>query len=118
MRHQVHKLKLGLPRDQRDLMMGNLATSLVLHEKIKTTKAKAKALQPFMDKLINSAKNANQKMAIRDINAILQSNLSAKKLMEEIVKRYADRNSGYTRIVSMGFRPGDAAPVVQIELVD
>lgn len=118
MRHNVQKLHLGLPRDQRDLMMGNLATSLVLYEKIKTTKAKAKALQPYMDKLINTAKKADKKIAIRDVNSMLQSNLSAKKLMQEIVKRYADKKSGYTRIVNMGFRSGDAAPVVQIELVD
>jgi large subunit ribosomal protein L17 len=118
MRHQVSKLKLGLPRDQRVMMMGNLATSLVLHEKIKTTKAKAKALQPFMDKLINSAKKTDKTMAMREVNAILHSNLSAKKMMEEIIKRYAEKSGGYTRIVSLGFRPGDAAPIVQIELVD
>lgn len=116
MRHKVKKLHLGLPRDKRNLMMGNLATSLILHEKIQTTKAKAKALQPVMDRLINSAKNSNKRAAIREVNAVLQSDLSAKKLIEELAKRFQDKKSGYTRIMNTGFRSGDSAPVVQIEL--
>ncbi len=118
MRHQVRKLKLGLPRDQRIPMLRNLATSLILHEKIQTTKAKAKALQPFMDKLIKSAKRADKKTAIREINDLLHSDLSARKLMEAIIKRYQDRNGGYTRVTNIGFRAGDAAPIVQIELME
>ena len=117
MRHNVQKLKLGLPRGQRKNMIGNLATSLILHEKIRTTYSKAKALQPVMDKLINLGKQGAKKNAIRDICSILQSDLSAKKLVEEIGKRYQDRTSGYTRITNIGFRRGDAAPVVQIELL-
>jgi large subunit ribosomal protein L17 len=118
MRHNVQKLKLGLPRDQRKNMIGNLATSLVLHEKIKTTAAKAKALQPIMDKIINLAKNGNRNDAIRDLSPWMHSDLGSKKLVEEIAKRYGKRNSGYTRITALGFRSGDAAPVVQIELVE
>ena len=117
MRHQVSKLKLGLPRDQRMLLMGNLATSLVTFEKIKTTKAKAKALQPIMEKLVNSAKKQDKRIAIREVNQILHTKLSAKKLIEELSKRYQDRTSGYTRITALGFRASDAAPLVQIELV-
>lgn len=118
MRHNVQKLKLGLPRDQRANMIGNLATSLILHEKIQTTQAKAKALQPVIDRLVNLGKLGPQKNVIREIGTILQSELSSKKLIDEIGKRYKDRNSGYTRIVRVGFRPGDAAPVVQIELLE
>ena len=118
MRHNVQKLKLGLPRDQRANMIGNLATSLIMHEKIQTTYAKAHALQPVMDKLINLGKQGAKKNTIRDIGAILQNDLSAKKLIDEIGKRYPDRKSGYTRIVKIGFRAGDAAPVVQIELLE
>lgn len=116
MRHKVKKLYLGLPRGQRKLMVGNLATSLILHEKIQTTKAKAKALQPIIDRLIISAKRSDKKIAIREVNAILQNDLSARKLIEEISKRYQDKDSGFTRIVQVGFRAGDAAPLVQIEL--
>lgn len=117
MRHKVKKLSLGLPRDQRHLMIGNLATSLVLHEKIQTTTAKAKALQPVMERLISSAKKSDKKMAIREVNEVVQNELSSRKLIEEISKRYQDKTSGFTRIVKIGFRAGDAAPIVQIELV-
>lgn len=118
MRHNVQKLKLGLPKGQRNNMIGNLATSLVLHEKIQTTYAKAKALQPVMDKLVNLGKLGSQKTSIREINTILQTDLSAKKLIEEIGKRYPDKKSGYTRITKIGFRNGDAAPLVQISLLE
>ncbi len=117
MRHQVKKLQLGLPRDKRMLLMGNLATSLVLHEKIQTTEAKAKALQPIMDKLINAAKEENKRVALRKVQKILQNEMSCRKMMDEIIKRYKEKMSGFTRITRIGFRAGDAAPVVQIELV-
>jgi large subunit ribosomal protein L17 len=118
MRHNVQKLKLGLPKGQRKNMIGNLATSLILHEKIQTTVAKAKALQPVVDKIINMAKQENKKNAIRDLSPWMHSELGSRKLIEEISKRFANRKSGYTRITNLGFRPGDAAPVVQIELVE
>jgi large subunit ribosomal protein L17 len=118
MRHNVQKLKLGLPRGQRVNMIGNLATSLILHEKIQTTQAKAKALQPYIDKLVNLGKLGAKKNTIREIGMVLQNDLSAKKLIEDIGKRYPDRVSGYTRITNVGFRQGDAAPVVQIELLE
>ena len=117
MRHQVSKDRLARPRDARRILLCNLATSLVLHDKIQTTEAKAKALKPFMDKLINKAKNADKAIAIRDVNAVLHNELSAKKLIDEITKKYQDRASGYTRITKIGFRSGDSAPLVQIELV-
>jgi len=99
-------------------MIGNLATSLILHEKIQTTQAKAKALQPIVDKIINIAKREDKKEAIRAISPWMHSSLGSKKLIEEIAKRYTNRQSGYTRITNIGFRAGDAAPIVQIELVE
>lgn len=116
MRHQIRKKKLNMPRDQRRLLIKNLATSLILHEKIRTTEAKAKVLKPFMDKLINDAKGVNKPIAIRKIQRTIQTELGQKKLMEEIAKRYQDKQSGYTRTIKLGFRSGDAAPIVQIEL--
>ena len=101
----------------KKLLMRNLVTSLVLHEKIKTTEAKARALQPVMEKVINKAKNPDSVVAIRSINSIVNSELSAKKLVEKIGKKYQNRESGYTRIVKLGYRAGDAAPLVQIELI-
>lgn len=117
MRHQVKKHRLARPRAQRNLLLRNLATSLILHDKIQTTEARAKALQPLVDKLINSAKKPNKSIAIRSVNAVLQSELSAKKLMDQLTKKFQDKNSGYTRITRIGFRAGDSAPIVQIELV-
>ena len=118
MRHQKRIAKLGgRPRDARRLLLGNLATSIVIHEKIQTTQAKAKAVQPLVDELINTAKKQQKRTAIRSISAVLQSELASRKVMEELTKRYAEKASGYTRITFIKFRAGDAAPLVQIELV-
>jgi len=108
---------MGLVRDARRLMLGNLATSIMIHEKIQTTRAKAKAVQPLIDELINGAKKKSKMLAIRSLNATLHSELASRKVMEELIKRYAERTSGYTRITAIKFRPGDNAPIVQIELV-
>ncbi len=117
MRHQNTKSKLSRPRDARRLLLGNLATSLIIHEKIQTTKAKAKAVQPLVDRLISVAKTKEKTLAIRELNRVLHSELSAKKVMEELTKRYAERPSGFTRVIPIKFRAGDAALLVQIELV-
>jgi large subunit ribosomal protein L17 len=117
MRHREKKLNLGVPRGRRNLLMGNLATCLILHEKIKTTEMKAKSLQQFFEKLLNTAKKNDKAAAIRSISADLHGDLSSRKLMDELVKRYQDRKTGYTRITRLGFRAGDAAEMVQIELV-
>ncbi len=116
MRHKVKKTVLNIPRGHRRLLIKNLATSLVIHEKIKTTEARAKALRPIIDKLINSAKKKNKVIAIREVNAVLQNELSAKKLIDQVAKKYDNKTSGYTRITKLGVRAGDAAPLVQIEL--
>lgn len=118
MRHQKRQSKLGgRPRDARRLLLGNLATSIMLHEKIQTTQAKAKAVQPLVDDLINTAKRKEKRLAIRALNSVLHSELASRKVMEELIKRYAERKSGYTRITAIKFRAGDAAPLVQIELI-
>jgi len=117
MRHQKKIAKLGRPRDARRLLIGNLATSLIIHGKIQTTQARAKAVQPFIDRLIDTAKKKNKITAIRLLNSVLQSELSTRKVIEELTKRYAERKSGFTRITPIKFRSGDAAPIVQIELV-
>ena len=118
MRHQKKQAKLGgRPRDARRLLLGNLATSLIIHEKLQTTQAKAKAVQPLVDELITMAKTKDKRLAIQSLNSVLHNELSCRKVMEELTKRYAERKSGYTRITAVKFRAGDAAPLVQIELV-
>ena len=104
------------------LMMANLAASLFAAEGIVTTEAKAKALRPVAEKLITKAKKAQGGTAldihrIRQIQAVLGDKEMTTKLVEEIAPRYLARNGGYTRILKLGTRQGDAAPVARIELV-
>lgn len=117
MRHQVKKNRLQRAKGPRKLLVGNLATSLILHNKIKTTKARAKAVQPIIEKLIVTAKRKEKRLAIREVDKILQNELSSKILFEELVKKYHDRETGFTRISDIGFRSGDNAPLALIELI-
>lgn len=111
------KRKIRIPKSRRESLLRTLAQSLILHEQIKTTETRAKALRGFVDTLINYAKKEDKVNAIRLLNKHLQDKNSSKKLMEVIVKKYEDRNSGYTRLVKAGPRAGDAAPMVYIQLV-
>src|SRR5512139_1756419 len=105
----------GSAQHQR-LMMANLVASLVAAEAIVTTEAKAKALRPVAEKVITKAKKGgvhNQ----RQVVAFIRDKDMAHKLFAEIGPRYADRNGGYTRILKLGPRHGDNAPMARIELV-
>ena len=97
-------------------MFGNLVASLVAAEAIVTTEAKAKALRPIAEKIITKAKKggvANQRLVV----SYIRDKDMAHKLFDEIGPRYADRPGGYTRILKLGPRPGDNAPMARIELV-
>jgi len=118
MRHKVKKVKLGSNKEHTTAIMRNLAMSVIIYEKIKTTATKAKAVQPFVERLISIAKNSKEKRnAIRQIEKLLQHESASRKIIEVLVGKYKDRNSGFTRITKLGYRSGDNAPVVQIELV-
>lgn len=117
MRHKVHKVKLGSDKDHTTALVRNLAMSVIIYEKIKTTTAKAKAVQPFIERLITIGKNKETREAIRELDRLLQHKNSSKKILEVLVEKYKDRNSGFTRITKLGYRTGDNAPVVQLELV-
>lgn len=98
-------------------VLRNLAGSLIIYEKIKTTESKAKTVRPVVEKLITRAKNdtlANR----RYIFSFLTQKEAAKKVFEVLIKRYKDRNGGYTRIIKLGQRAGDAAPTSEISLVE
>jgi large subunit ribosomal protein L17 len=104
------------------LMMANLAASLFAAEAIVTTEAKAKALRPVAEKLITKAKKAQDEGAmrvhrIRQIQGYLGDREMTHKLVNEVAPRYLDRNGGYTRILKLGARQGDAAQMARIELV-
>jgi large subunit ribosomal protein L17 len=118
MRHQRKTIKLGRSQSHRDALLANQAVSLIEHDRIKTTLAKAKAVRPFAEKLVTIAKK-NTLHARRTALSILRHNESAvRKLFGEIATRSAARRGGYTRIIKLGQRVSDAAPMAFIEWVD
>jgi large subunit ribosomal protein L17 len=125
MRHNVAHRKLGRVTEHRLALLRNQAIALLRHERIETTVPKAKELRPFVERLISIAKrgvasgDANGKTlhARRMVLAELPDKTVVGKLFDTIAPRFADRPGGYTRILRVGFRRGDAAEVAQIELV-
>jgi len=97
-------------------MLRNLATSIILYEKVKTTQTKAKTVKPIVEKLITDSKKQSLPVAMRALNAYLSDKNASKKLARELLKRYEKKQSGFLRIIPLGYRAGDAAPMVQIEL--
>jgi large subunit ribosomal protein L17 len=100
-------------------MTGNLVASLIAAESIVTTVAKAKVVRPVVEKCVTAAKNAPEGSvdAHRRVVALIRDKDMAHKLFAEIAPRYADRPGGYTRILKLGPRPGDNAPMARIEFV-
>ncbi|PIX62083.1 50S ribosomal protein L17 [Candidatus Uhrbacteria bacterium CG_4_9_14_0_2_um_filter_41_50] len=116
MRHRNTTKTLGRSKSAREAVLRDLATSIVVYEKIKTTEVKAKTVCPIVEKLITKAK-AGDLTARRQLLSYFATEQPVNKLMEVLGPRYKSRNGGYTRIVKIGPRLGDGAPVVQIELV-
>lgn len=108
--------KLGKRSDQRKAMLQQLTTDLLNYGQIKTTVTRAKEVQSMAEKMITLAKK-NDLAAYRQVLAYLTQEDVAKKLFDQIGPQYADRNGGYTRIVRIGFRRGDAAEIAYLELV-
>ena len=117
MRHRVKSKRLNRDEAHLDSMLRNLTTSVILYEKVKTTEPKAKMVKPIIEKLIASTKQDSPSVAIRRLNGYLVDKNATKKMINDILVRYKDRPSGFLRIVPLGFRAGDAASMVQIELV-
>jgi len=116
MRHKNKGKILDRKKASRQALLRGLATSLVLYEKIKTTEAKAKALKPIIERLITKGK-AKDLQSRRELLTYLYLKNAVKKVLEELSPRYKDRKGGYTRIIRIGTRQGDAAKIVQIEFV-
>lgn len=117
MRHQVKRHRIGRSHSHRKATLAVLSTALLTHKRITTTLAKAKALRVYVEPLISRAKDDtthNRRMVFRH----LQSKEAVKALFDEIGEKIGDRPGGYTRIVKLGQRAGDAAPMAVIELVD
>lgn len=116
MRHRKAGIKLSRTASHRSAMFRNMVTSLFKHEQIRTTDAKAKELRRWADQLVTLAKRGDLH-ARRQAMAIIREKAVVHKLFAEAPKRYADVNGGYTRVVKLGFRPGDAAPLSLVQLV-
>jgi len=117
MRHQKAGRKFGRNSAQRRAMLRQLAVSMILHERITTTEAKAKEMRPIVEKLVTIARQdtpAHRKLIMSKID----HDLATAKLFEVIAPRFEATPGGYTRIARLGTRRGDAAPLALIEFVD
>jgi len=117
MPHRIAGRKLSRTHDHRVAMLGNLAVSVIRYEKVRTTEAKAKEVRGVVDGMITLAKRGDLHARRQLVSRMPHEPLIVEKLMGEIAEKYADRSSGFTRIIKLGQRPGDAASIVQIELV-
>ena len=117
MPHRLAGRKLGRKSSHRLSMLANLAVAVVGYERVKTTEAKAKEVRGMVDGMITTAKRGDLAARRALVAQMPHEPLIVDKLMGELAEKYADRASGYTRITKIGERLGDAAPIVQIELV-
>ena len=117
MRHRVKGRKLGRTASHRLATLRALATSLLIHKKIKTTIAKAKSLRTFIEPIITKARN-NSVHARRYVARHIENKKALSELFDEIVSKIGNRPGGYTRVIKLGQRLGDAAEMALVELVD
>ena len=117
MRHRKSGRKFGRSTSHRSAMLRNMVTSLLEHERIRTTDAKAKDLRRVAEKMITLGKRGDLH-ARRQALRVIRSRSVTAKVFEDLANRFRDRPGGYTRVMKLGQRPGDAAPVSIIELVD
>jgi large subunit ribosomal protein L17 len=117
MKHRMHTRHLGRSSAHRKALMRNMVTSLLEHERIETTDAKAKELRRVADRMITLGKRGTLHARRRALRTI-RSRVVTAKVFDSLAARYRDRAGGYTRVLKLGPRPGDAAPISIIELVD
>ncbi len=117
MRHGDKINNLGRTHSHRKAMLANMACSLIEHKRVFTTVAKAKALRLYVEPLLTKSK-ADTTHSRRSVFAYLKNKEAVSTLFKDVSPKIADRPGGYTRIIKTGFRPGDAADMAMIELVD
>ena len=117
MRHQKKTVRLGRTAEHRKALLANQVCALIEHQRIKTTLAKAKAVRPLAEKMVTLGKKGSIH-ARRNALATLRQKTAVKKLFDQVAPRSTDRNGGYTRIVRLGRRKSDSAPMAFIEWVD
>jgi len=112
----MKRFKLSRPKDHRQSLVKNLATSLIVYERILTTEAKAKSAQRYTEKLLHRVKNLDEVNGYRLALSSLHDPKAARKMIEVLKDRFAKTQSGTTRIIKIGPRKGDNAPVVILEM--
>lgn len=117
MRHNKKVNHLGRKSEHRKALLANLASSLILHKRIETTTAKAKALRIYIEPLVTKSKD-DSTHSRRMVFSYLKNKYAVSELFRTIAPKIADRPGGYTRILKVGFRSGDAAEMAMIEFVD
>ncbi len=117
MRHQVHHGRLGVQPAHRRALIRNMVTSLLKHERIKTTKVRAREVRRYAEKMITIAKKETL-ASKRHVLGFVREREVVNKLFKTLIYRYAQRKGGYTRILKLGYRVGDGADMVFLELVD
>ena len=116
--HSKSRLRLGKKQDVARQMLRNLVTSILLYESVRTTRKRAKVVQPMVDRVIAEAKRKPAAQAIRSINRIVTDKNACRKVMEVLKQRYVNRSSGFTSLVAVGSRKGDGAQLVDLSLMD
>lgn len=116
MRHRKHKVTLDRTASGRRSLLRNLATSVILHEKVTTTDARARAVRPIVERLVRVGRSSDLATRRRLLAFLVVEN-ATKKILEVLGPRYRDRRGGYLRITKLGRRAGDNAAQVQIEFV-
>jgi len=117
MGHRIDGRKLGRKTAPRKALYANLIVAVLRYERIRTTEARAKEVRGMVEHVITLAKSGSLASRRRIASQLPNEPLVIDKLYDEIVPRYGDRSSGFTRVVKLGPRAGDAAPIVQLELV-
>ncbi len=116
MRHQIKVRKLGRPRSHREAMLANMVRSLFVNHSIRTTETKARELKKLTDRLISIAKT-DTLAARRRVGRTIKDKIAVKKLFSDIVPQFQNRDSGFTRVMRVGFRRGDSATISIVELL-
>jgi large subunit ribosomal protein L17 len=117
MAHRIDGRKLGRKSGPRKALYANLVVAVLRYERVRTTEARASEVRGMVERVIRLAKGGSLAERRRIVSELPNEPLVIEKLYDEIVPRYGDRSSGFTRVVKLGPRAGDAAPIVQLELV-
>lgn len=116
--HRCRRLRLSQKPALARLMLRNLATSFLLYERVRTTRKRAKVVQPIVERLVHTAKTSSEREAIRALSRVVTDRNASRKLIEVYKDRFGERSSGFTRIIPVGMRKGDGADMVDLVLVD